>query len=198
MKPKRRVGLLGGAFDPPHLAHLALAQAAVKDLHLDELRVIPTGAPWHRARPPLASFDHRLAMCRLAFAGLSHAVVDDRESLRSGPSYTIDTVRELQLACPDVEWYLIIGADQARAFQSWHRWQELLQRVHLVVADRDPQAGQWQNTALSVAVPLPFSPMAVSATQIRQALGAQRSSPWLDPRVLGYIQQHQLYTSPSP
>ncbi len=198
MKPLRRVGLLGGAFDPPHLAHLALAQAAVKHLQLNELRIIPTGTPWHRARPPVASFDHRLAMCRLAFAGLSHAVVDDRESLRSGPSYTIDTVRELRLAQADIELYLIIGADQARAFQSWHQWQELLRLVHLVVADRDPQAGQWQNTALMGAIPLTFSPMAVSATQIRQALGSERSSPGLDPRVLGYIQQHQLYTTPSP
>ncbi len=198
MKPQRRMGLLGGAFDPPHAAHVALAQSAHQALNLDELRVIPTGHPWHRAHPPKASAEHRLAMCRLAFADMAQTVIDDRESHRCGPSYTIDTVRELRLAHPDAELYLIIGADQARAFQSWRHWQELLRHVHLVVADRDPQAGQWQNTALMAATPLPFNPMDVSATQIRQALGLGRSSPWLDPRVLGYIQQHQLYSTPSP
>ncbi len=198
MKAKRRMGLMGGAFDPPHAAHVALAQAALTHLALDELRLIPTGSPWHRAHPPVATAVHRLAMCRLAFADLPHIVIDDREARRSGPSYTIDTVRELQREHPDVDWYLIIGADQARAFQTWQQWQELLRRVHLVVADRDPQAGQWQNTALTTAISLPFDPMVVSATQIRQALGSGQSSPWLHPRVLGYIQQHQLYFTPSP
>lgn len=198
MKSARRVGLLGGAFDPPHVAHVALAQTALSELNLDGLRVIPTGVPWHRARAPAATAEHRLAMCRLAFADLPLAIVDDRETRRSGPSYTIDTVRELQLEQPNAEWFLIVGADQARAFQSWHQWQELLRRVRLVVADRDPQAGQWQNTALGSAIALTFNPMAVSATQIRQDLGSGRSNPWLDPHVLGYIQQHQLYTTPSP
>lgn len=196
MIPHRRIGLLGGAFDPPHVAHVALAQTALAVLPLDELRVIPTGAPWHRARPPIA-VAHRLAMCRLAFADLPRVVIDERESRRAGPTYTIDTVRELRLEQPQADLYLIIGADQARAFTTWQHWQDLLPLVHLVVAERDPKAGQWQNTALSAAIALPFNPMDVSATQIRQDLGSVGTSPWLDERVLGYIHQHQLYCTPS-
>lgn len=196
MTNRRRVGLLGGTFDPPHAAHVALARAAIEGLQLDELRIMPTGTPWHRARQPVAAA-HRLAMCRLAFAELHGVVVDDRETRRQGATYTIDTVRELRLEQSDTDWFLIIGADQARAFQTWREWQELLRLVHLVVAERDPQAGRWQNTGLTAATALPFDPMPVSATQIRQGLGHGRVSPWLNPRVLGYIQQHQLYSTPS-
>ena len=89
-----RIGLLGGAFDPPHRAHVALAESAVQALHLDHLLVLPTGQSWHRSRAGSAG-DHRLAMARLAFEGLPGAVVDERELVRAGPSYTIDTLRAL-------------------------------------------------------------------------------------------------------
>lgn len=196
MNFRLRVGLLGGAFDPPHAAHVALARAALSGLQLHELRILPTGKPWHRDRQPIASA-HRVAMCRLAFAGIVGVVIDDRETRRDAATYTIDTVRELRREQPDVDWFLIIGADQARAFATWREWQELLRLVHLVVAKRDPQAGQWQNTALTGATSLPFEPMHVSATQIREDLGVGRTSPWLDPQVLSYIQHHQLYCTPS-
>jgi nicotinate-nucleotide adenylyltransferase len=194
--PGRRIGLLGGAFDPPHQAHVALARAALSQLALDELRVVPTGQPWHRPQMPSAAA-HRVAMCRLAFDGVHGVVVDDRETRRPGPTYTIDTVRSLQAEMPGNDWFLIIGADQARALSGWHQWEELLRLVHLVVADRDPALGQWQNIALSGAIHLNFPPIDVSATRIRQALSSGQAASWLNTQVLGYIHQHQLYSTPS-
>ena len=91
----QKVGLFGGAFDPPHRTHVAVAQAAVEQLHLDVLHVVPTGHAWHKQRP-LTAAQHRLEMCRLAFADVNRAMVDGRETCRSGPTYTIDTLQELQ------------------------------------------------------------------------------------------------------
>ena len=191
---KTRIGLLGGAFDPPHAAHVRLAQTAMEVLCLNQLRVLPTGLPWHRGQAPSAA-RHRVAMCRLAFRGISGVVVDEREIHRPGATYTIDTVRELQAEHAGADWYLIIGADQARRFQTWHRWEELLCLVHLAVADREVELGQWQNEALAQSVTLPWAPMAVSSTGIRRQLALGQSVPWLDAQVMGYIQQHQLYQS---
>ncbi|MGI9153494.1 MAG: nicotinate-nicotinamide nucleotide adenylyltransferase, partial [Rubrivivax sp.] len=86
--------MFGGAFDPPHLAHVALALAAVEQLQLDELRIFPTGQAWHKSQA-LSAPEHRLAMARLAFASVPRTVIDERDLRRSGPTYTIDTRREL-------------------------------------------------------------------------------------------------------
>ena len=100
-----RLGVYGGAFDPPHLAHVALARTALHQLELDELRIFPTGQAWHKARA-LTAAEHRLAMVQLAFGALADTVVDARELQRSGPTYTIDTLRELRAEMPQasVQW----------------------------------------------------------------------------------------------
>ena len=187
-----RLGLLGGAFDPPHLAHVSLARSAISQLQLDRMWIMPTGQPWHRSRPP-SDASHRLAMCQLAFAEIEKVTVDDRETRRQGPTYTVDTVRELQAQWPGADWFLIIGADQARRFSTWHEWQELQRMVHIVVADRDPEAGQWQNTGLEQALRLRFEPMDISATAIRSCVAQNLMPVGLQPQVLDYIQSHQLY-----
>ncbi len=117
MSAPRRVGMFGGAFDPPHLAHVALARAAIEQLGLDELRVFPTGMAWHKSRA-LTPGPHRLEMARLAFAEVPRAIIDPREVRRDGPTYTIDTLRELQRELPQAQLVLVIGADQAEALDS--------------------------------------------------------------------------------
>ena len=122
----RRIGLYGGAFDPPHLAHVALAQAAVQQLGLERIYIIPTGQPWMKQRqltPPA----HRLHMAQAAFASIPQAVVDDCELRRSGTTYTIDTLTELRAGSPGAELFLLIGADQAAAFHSWRQAQDMWQ-----------------------------------------------------------------------
>ena len=120
-----RIGLFGGAFDPPHDAHLALARAAIDQLALDRLHVLPTGDAWHKSRPLSPGAD-RLAMCRLAFADLPRVRVDDRELRRDGATYTIDTLAELHAEEPAAQLFLVIGADQAAAFHRWRRAADIL------------------------------------------------------------------------
>src|SRR5690606_13094395 len=121
-----RVGLFGGAFDPPHGAHVALAEAAVRQLQLDVLHVVPTGRAWHKART-LTGAEHRMAMAELAFRPVPGALVDDREIRRPGPTYTVDTLRELAREWPGASLHLLMGEDQAESFTTWRDWQTIAQ-----------------------------------------------------------------------
>lgn len=218
----RRIGLFGGAFDPPHVAHAALAALAIDQLGLDELRILPTGQAWHKSRG-LTLPDHRVSMARLAFAGLPQAVIDEREVRREGPSYSVDTLREVSAEQPGAALFLVIGADQARAFARWRAPEDIAALATICIAGRptevpsgspdaglSPSAKQGSEPAASYspqsdpvsAYPIPggrwidlaMPPLAVSATGIRQTL-ARGQSPdgLLDPAVARYIAQHHLY-----
>ena len=147
----KRIGMFGGAFDPPHRAHLVLAQLAVEALELDELHIIPTGQAWHKART-LSSPEHRLAMTQLAFQDIPHMLVDDRELQRAGPTFTIDTLEALQQESPGAQLYLIMGADQFSAFQQWHKWQAIAGLAIICIADRAPSRDPLHNSGEAVAV----------------------------------------------
>jgi len=194
----RRVGVMGGAFDPPHLAHQALAQTACEQLQLDELRLIPTGQAWHKPRA-LTAAHHRLAMVQLAFADMPKVMVDPRETLRDGPSYTIDTLRELADSFPDAQLFLIIGADQAQALTSWKQWQDILQAATICVADRANATrarGQFDAEAASQTAFLHLNMPAldISATDIRGRISANMSvSALVCEPVARYIAAHHIY-----
>lgn len=195
----QKVGVFGGAFDPPHRTHVALAQAAVEQLQLDILHIVPTGNAWHKQRG-LTAAEHRLEMCRLAFANVYRAVVDERETRRAGPSYTIDTLRELQGQYPAAQLYLIMGADQARALATWHRAEDLAHTAIICVASRsDSIAAADADDALSglpgahlQRLQLPPSPL--NATEIRDlSAQGQSVSALVFESVARYIDQHHLY-----
>jgi nicotinate-nucleotide adenylyltransferase len=198
MAIQRRVGIFGGAFDPPHRTHVALAQAAVAQLNLDELRVIPTGDAWHKSRA-LSPAVHRTAMARLAFAAIPQAVIDEREVQRDGPTYTIDTLRELRAEMPDSHLFLLMGGDQARALPSWREWREIVTCATICVADRQDQAAKTDKpedftSLVGQFVPVHLPPSPVSATDIRLRVAAgQDVSPLATPAVASYIAQHHLY-----
>jgi nicotinate-nucleotide adenylyltransferase len=192
--------VFGGAFDPPHQGHAVLAQTAIAQLQLDELRVFPTGDAWHKTRP-LSAAAHRVAMARLAFATQPRVVVDARETLRTGPTYTVDTLEELAREYPGAELFLIIGEDQARALPTWHRWESILDFAIICVAARaDSTGADGPFESLSTQIPglirLKMPPMPVSATEIRHkiALG-QAIAPLVFDSVARYIEQHHLYQS---
>lgn len=207
----RRIGLMGGSFDPVHTAHLALARTALAHLSLDEVRWIPVGQPWQKARR-LASGTHRLAMVRLATQDEPRFTVDDTEIRRGGPSYTLDTVRELQGRPSPHEaaratWFLIIGQDQYANLPTWHGWLELIDRVTLAVAcrgDQRPEPGPALAAVPHRMVELPMPPMTVSSTDIRARLAQGEPASSLVPTmvpvaVARYIAEHQLYAPrPSP
>jgi len=193
----RRIGLLGGTFDPPHNAHLALARSARDHLALDEVRWLPAGLQWQKAQPASPAA-HRVAMVALAIDGEPRFVLDDRELRRAGPSYTIDTVRELQ-AHESAEWFLVIGRDQYINLPTWHEWHELVKRVTLAVASRDGIAPA--APAALAAVPhrvelLPMPRTDVSATEIRRRAAAGEPLDDMVPApVASYIDRHHLYRS---
>jgi len=200
IKLHRRIGLMGGSFDPPHLAHAALAQSAIEQLQLDRLIVLPTGDAWHKSRT-LTDGQHRLKMTQLAFAGLEQCKIDDREILRAGPSYTIDSLLEVQKDEAGSEFFLIIGEDQALQFSTWHRWRDILSITHLVVAQRPHESSISQSSAqlhpseMDTVITLDFEAMAVSATQIRLRIeNRQDVSAWVPANVLQYIHKQNLYT----
>jgi len=205
-----RVGVFGGAFDPPHLAHRELAEAALEQLGLDVLHILPTGQAWHKSRP-LTSAEHRLAMCELAFGDLLKMRLDPRETLREGPSFTADTLMELADEYPGAELYLVIGTDQLLAFKTWQRWAEVLELATLAVAQR-PHPGQAdpQNFAAAAdisGVDVPFVTLVmplhnISATAIRaRASTANGLGPDFDRLVsndvASYISTHSLYQDPT-
>ncbi len=129
------IGILGGSFDPIHLAHLRTAVEVRDLLDLHELRFFPCGQPPHRTAP-VASAEQRVAMLRLAIADEPGLIIDEREIQREGPCYTFYTLQSLREKFPRVPLCLIIGADQFVNFDTWHRWQEILGLAHLVVVYR--------------------------------------------------------------
>ena len=196
----QRIGMFGGAFDPPHLAHRALAEAALVQLQLDALHVLPTGQAWHKSRP-LTDAVHRLAMSRLAFEGLGAVVLDDREIRREGPSYTLDTLRELHAEHPQAELYLVMGKDQADVLPTWRHWQEIVALAVICVADRDLLTGRETQFMPPPEMAgrfrkLQMPAMDISATGIRaRVAGGQGIAPLVSPAVARYIEHNHLYQS---
>ncbi|HUR87728.1 MAG TPA: nicotinate-nucleotide adenylyltransferase [Ramlibacter sp.] len=186
-----RIGMFGGAFDPPHNAHVAMARAAVEQLKLDQLRVMLTGNAWHKTRQ-LTDAKDRVAMARLAFESLPKTVVDEREVKRAGATYTVDTLRELRAEFTQALLFLIIGEDQAAAFTTWREWAEIMKMATVCVAQRKAvRPGPVEGLPFT---PLQLPSMPVSATDIRaKAAKGEDISLLVPPPVASYIAHHHLY-----
>ena len=198
-----RIGIFGGSFDPVHNAHVALARLALAELRLDELVWVPAGQPWQKQRVVTPAV-HREAMLSLAIEGEPRFTLSRIELKRSGPSYTVDTVREFSAERPGVKWFLVIGQDQYAGFHTWHGWQDILARVTLAIADR---AADHPNVPLNPdaqvlafpheAVALPR--MNISSTDIRERLAHGLDIAGLVPEpVARYIARHHLYQEQPP
>ena len=207
-----RIGVLGGTFDPVHIGHLRGGLEVAEMMQLDELRLTPNARPPHRDTPQVSALD-RLAMVECAVAGVATLVVDSRELQRDTPSYTIDTLELMRadLAADD-QLFLLLGWDAFCGLPTWHRWEDLLLHCHILVLQRPdadsepPDALRNLLAARSVSDPLALkgpggqiafvwqTPLAVSATQIRQLLASGKSVRYLVPdAVLAYIDAHGLY-----
>jgi len=194
----RRAGVFGGSFDPPHRAHLALARSALEHLALDEVRWLPAGLQWQKTRRPSPAHDRR-AMVALAIEGEPRFVLDDRELARSGPSYTVDTLRELH-AGPPADWFLLLGQDQYANLHTWHEWPALLQLATLAVASRDgvvpaPAAPLAAVPHRMVVLPMPRMDVSATAVRRRAAAGADVGD-MVPAAVARYIDRHRLYRGP--
>jgi len=188
-----RRGILGGTFDPPHMAHLVAGEAAFRQGGLDVVTYVPAGAPWQKAERPVSSPHHRLAMTRLATDGVDYFAVDDCEVARSGWTYTIDTL----LGFPDTEdLVLILGADAAVGLGSWHRHADVVERAEVAVLPR-PGVSRAAVEEMLRSVRhhwLDTPEMAVSGTALRRHAGSGRSIRFLVPDpVWRYVENHRLY-----
>jgi nicotinate-nucleotide adenylyltransferase len=209
MMARRRVGLLGGTFDPVHEGHLQMAALALLTLELDEVRFLPAGQPYHKGKPTGADAGHRLAMVRLAVAGHARYVVDDSDLRRPGATYTVDTLLALraheELRPAALVW--LLGADAFAGMPSWHRHDVLLSLAHFAVFPRIgfppiaaptmvPPDAPWAQAAAGCVIAMPTSPPSVSSTAIRDVLSAPNSGCDLLPTaVYEYIRLHGLYRS---
>ncbi|MCJ8170615.1 nicotinate-nucleotide adenylyltransferase [Atopomonas sediminilitoris] len=208
----QRIGLLGGTFDPIHHGHLRAALEVRDALGLDQVRLIPSARPPHRAVPG-ANAEQRLAMVQLAIADVAGLFADARELERDAPSYTVDTLLSLRAELGgEVQLILLLGWDAFCGLPTWHRWQSLLELAHLLVLQRPDQsvelpealkdllAARTVSSPAALAGPagqisfMQQTPLAISATHIRALCQAGQSIDFLLPSsVQHYIAAHGLY-----
>ncbi len=186
-----RIGLLGGSFDPIHHAHLILAQLAREQLHLDQVRFVVAGEQPFKVGRHLAPAEVRARMVELAIASIPGFVVDRREIARPGPSYTIDTIREILAENAGAELVLILGADAARGFGAWREPDTIRALARVAVCARGAEAPP---TGFDSVVRMPL--IELSSTTVRARVVAGRSLVgWVPERVADYISGLQLYRS---
>jgi nicotinate-nucleotide adenylyltransferase len=186
-------GILGGTFDPPHLAHLFAGEAAYRDLELDVVTFMPAGAPWQKADRSVSDAGHRWAMTRLAVEAVDYFEADDREIRRDGPTYTIDTLATFPA---DESITLIVGADAAGGIPTWHRADDVLRRARIAVVPRPGVARPDVDWALRGAryVWLETPEIWLSGTMLRERATRGRSLRFLLPDpVWEYIMEHGMY-----
>jgi nicotinate-nucleotide adenylyltransferase len=215
---RKPIGLLGGSFDPIHVGHVQFARDAMRELDLAQVLFVPAGLAWQKG--PAADAIHRARMVELAIAGEPRFVMDRSELDRPGPSFTVDTLRQLRDQLGEARpLVLLIGADQLERLDTWKNWEELIEFAHVGVAARAGHAAQLNPTltrwlaqhlghAADVArrpaglvVTIGMQPVGCSSTELRAALGraahgtgAAAPAAMLPPAVLDYIRQHGLYT----
>lgn len=187
-----KIGIFGGTFNPPHNGHVRLARAALEELGLDKLLIIPSCIPPHKIAAKLAGGEDRLEMCRIAFGDDPRVEVSALELERKGRSYTVDTLRELKAAYPDSELYFIVGSDMLDSFDKWYLWKEILSLSILCAASREegymPDLDRFGEYADRIRI-IHLSPLEVSSTQIR----ISHKTELVDKRVAEYIERHGLY-----
>jgi nicotinate-nucleotide adenylyltransferase len=199
-----RVGILGGTFNPPHIAHLVCAQEAYLQLGLDQVMLIPARIPPHKPVDDEPGAEHRLELCRAAIEGDDRFTVSDLEMTRDGPSYTVDTLNALTRRAPDSELFMIVGGDVAAGLPSWHEPERVLSLATLAVAKRRGAARARVEQALQAlqggerAVFLRMPRIAISSTLVRRRVRHGEPIKYFVPdAVAEYIERHRLYQEPN-
>lgn len=189
-----RTGILGGTFDPIHMAHLHAGETALYQASLDRVLFVPAGEPWQKSHRVLTGAAHRLEMIRLAIADTDGFEIDDLEISRKGPSYTIDTI----LSFPeDEELSLILGADAALGLPTWHRWEEVVDGVSLLIVPRPGTDAREVQSVLPDAIFLDMAVLEISGTEIREMAEIGEPFRFLVPlAVHDYIESLGLYAEP--
>jgi nicotinate-nucleotide adenylyltransferase len=212
------IGLFGGTFDPVHFGHLRLATEVAETFRLDKVIFIPAGLPYHRGRDAHATGEQRLTMLKLATQRDARFDVDDRELKRDGATYTFDTLSEIRKERgAELPILFLLGSDAFAKIDTWHRWTELFDLAHFVVAVRagDPEweskgpgafpRDAWPRITLNPrelagtpagkVMTYVMTPIAISSTAVRTIAGDGGSIRYLTPDpVVEYVRSHQLYS----
>jgi nicotinate-nucleotide adenylyltransferase len=196
-----RIGILGGTFNPPHLGHLICAQEAYLQLGLDRVTLIPARIPPHKAVEDEPGAEHRLELCRLAIQGDEERfAVSDVEIVRTGPSYTVDTLEELHSRVPEQELFLIVGGDIAAGLPDWRAPERVLSLATLAVAKRrgtsraavDEALGSLHGGEQARFFHMPR--IGISSTMLRDRVRDGQPIKYYVPNaVASYIGRHRLY-----
>jgi len=206
------LALFGGTFDPVHYGHLRCADEARQKLGLENLYLLPSGTPAHRDEPR-ATANQRLDMLLLAQGEFPSLAIDERELLRSGPSYMVDTLQELRAENAGRSVLLLIGQDAANRLHTWYRWEELFELANLVILTRPNEIEEYRhdlankiskrlvtsvpelvNSEANNVLQLQVSPIDISATTIQSMMRLGRSPKSMIPdAILEYIDENALY-----
>lgn len=197
-----RLGILGGTFDPIHIGHLRTAEEIGQELDLEKVYLIPSASPPHKTEAPVTSFEHRLTMTRLAIFGSSLLDALDLEGRRVGPSYSIETLKELhEIFKPDPDLFFILGIDAFLEINTWKGYERLFDYAHFVIISRPGyrkekikpflmKSGLENNTLTIKETTL----MDISSTNIRKMVQQGKSIRFLVPgAVRDYIAEKGLY-----
>ncbi|MEH7093795.1 nicotinate-nucleotide adenylyltransferase [Neobacillus vireti] len=186
----KKVGILGGTFDPPHYGHLLIANEVLSALELDKIWFMPNHEPPHKKKPESVKDEDRLRMLEVAIAGNSAFSIQPIELDRNGPSYTVDTMKLLNAEYPDHQFFFIIGADMIEYLPKWHDIDILINLVQFVGVERPSYSQQTDYPILYVDVPA----IDVSSSMIRDRVKKGKSVRYLLPDpVIDYIEEKQLY-----
>ncbi len=207
-----RIGLFGGTFDPIHFGHLRPAIEVAEHYRLASLFVMPNHRPAHRG-PTGANTQHRISMLEIAIDGVPLLAIDTREAIRDKPTYTFDTLVELRYEHPDATLLFFLGMDSFRRFDTWHKWEAILELTNLVVINRPgarhttfskdllerqqkASGDKIVNGSTGVIETCDVTQLEISATDIRRRIASDQSVRFLLPDAVSeYIDAHNLYRS---
>jgi len=195
----RRLGILGGTFDPPHIGHVAAAQAALTQAGLDEVVLMVANEPWQKVDDrEVTAATVRWEMTDALVAGISGLRADDREIRRGGPTFTVDTLEEIIAEQPETQIFLIVGADTAERLDTWHRARDVVRLSTIVIVNRDNSTHVAPEFLRDSRVQfVTMNPVDVSSSALREAVGRHELiEASTSPSVVSIIRDHSLYAGP--
>ncbi len=199
-----KIAIFGGTFNPVHIGHRHILDAALQAVALDRVFVVPTRIPPHKQAHSLCSGDDRAEMCRLAFADLKNIEVSDYELNNEGKSYSFYTVQHFKDLYPDAELYFIMGSDMLLSFHEWFRYRDILELTNIISISREDELGREELERYIAEYGLPeekivisdAKPIELSSTQLRERLAEGLDCEnYLAPAVLEYINSKNLYSN---
>lgn len=198
----KRIGIMGGTFNPIHIGHLMVAERAYEQFELDKVLIMPTNNPPHKPDASIASDFNRCAMVELAIDDNPHFEISLIEINRQGITYTSDTLKELTEKHPHTEWYFILGGDSLASIEKWREPEVIFRLATVLVAVRDEynadkmmKQKEHLEKKFSAKIELLNAPnVQISSTEIRERLKSNLSCKYMLPTLVeGYIENHKLY-----